>query len=64
MNPLKYVKLSTVMGTLGMLGKIMTPELKAAIKKSVEEWEAAAKKTLNPLDDMLVSVVKSVVERL
>ncbi len=46
------------------LVKSMSGPLKAAIKRSIPEWEAAAKETENPVDDMLVALVKHGLEAL
>lgn len=38
--------------------KTISGPLREAIVKSVKEWEAKAKETTNPWDDILVGIVK------
>ena len=41
---------------------MITPELKSYIQKNISEWEEKAKATPNPIDDVIVGMVKSLFE--
>ena len=43
---------------LKVLG-LISPELRAVIKVSLDEWEASAKETDTVMDDILVALVKA-----
>lgn len=43
---------------IGKILDLISPELRAAIKKSVDEWELKAQETESKIDDIVVKVVK------
>lgn len=45
---------------LQLMITMITPELKSYIQKNIEEWEEKAKATPNPIDDIVVSAIKSI----
>jgi hypothetical protein len=46
--------LQIVLGVFGM----MTPQLRAEFKVFFDNWEAKAKTTTNPMDDVVVAVLR------
>lgn len=42
---------------LKVLG-LISPELRAVVKRSLDEWEASAKETDTVMDDILVAIAK------
>lgn len=46
--------LQMILGIFGML----TPELRAEFKVFFDNWEAKAKETKNPADDVIVAVLR------
>jgi len=43
---------------IGKILDLISPELRAAIKKSLDEWELKAKETDSKVDDVVVALVK------
>jgi len=52
--------LSILIGILTAAVGAATPALREMVQANVTQWEAAAKKTANPFDDLLVSIVKGI----
>ncbi len=50
--------LGIILSILGAVAGAVTPQLRDLAKTHVAEWEAAAKKSANPFDDILVGIVK------
>jgi len=54
----KLLKLLDVFGLLDKFLNSISGDLREAIKKSLIEWEAKAKETPNPVDDLVVKFLR------
>lgn len=54
----KWLKLLDIFGLVDKILNSISAELREVIKKSLVEWEAKAKETPNPLDDILVKIAR------
>ena len=53
-----WLKFFDFFGLLDKFINSISGDLRDTIKKSLSEWESAAAKTDNPLDDLLVKLVR------
>ena len=49
-----------ILRLIGLIVGVASPELRAVITQWLTQLEAAAKKTANPWDDMLVGMLKQI----
>jgi len=55
---MNWIKILDVFGLLDKFLNSISGDLREAIKKSLVEWEAKAKETPNPIDDLVVKLLR------
>jgi len=55
---MNILKILDIFGLLDKFLNSISGDLREAIKKSLTEWEAKAKETPNPLDDLVVKLLR------
>jgi len=55
---MNWLKILDVFGLLDKFLNSISGDLREAIKKSLVEWEAKAKETPNPIDDLVVKLLR------
>ena len=55
---MNWLKILDVFGLLDKFLNSISGDLREAIKKSLVEWEAKAKETPNPIDDLVVKFLR------